>query len=203
MQAAGDKPYPGKSWLGKINRGKGTLGKRGNLARYAAGTSNEPEEEEEEQYTAGIRKQPARNPIGGNKGWENENEPTWGPSTLDIHGGRAGQFTKQETTFPEEGDEKNAGIKSRALHRVLMGENPILQNPIGGGNEWGRGKLTMEALPAGNQQGAGGGNTGWSALTDAVKMFGPAEITQEFSKKLLKWQADVRGESTKCATFKI
>ena len=34
-------------------------------------------------------------------------------------------------------------------------------------------------------------------------MFGPAAITQEFSKKLFKWQADVRGESTNCATFKI
>ena len=61
----------------------------------------------------------------------------------------------------------------------------------------------MEALPAGNQQGAGGGNTGWSALTDAVKMFGPAEITQEFLKELLKCQAYVGGESTKCTTFKI
>ena len=44
---------------------------------------------------------------------------------------------------------------------------------------------------------------GWSELTEAVKMFGPAATTQEFSKKLLKWKADVRGESTKCATFKI
>ena len=34
-------------------------------------------------------------------------------------------------------------------------------------------------------------------------MFEPAEITQEFSKKLLKWQAEVGGISTKCATFKI
>ena len=34
-------------------------------------------------------------------------------------------------------------------------------------------------------------------------MFAPAAITQEFSKKLLKWQADVGGESTKRTTFKI
>ena len=34
-------------------------------------------------------------------------------------------------------------------------------------------------------------------------MFGPAAITHEFSKKLLKWKADVGEESTKCATFKI
>ena len=52
-------------------------------------------------------------------------------------------------------------------------------------------------------KGTGRGSTGWSALTEAVKMFGTAAITQEFSKKLLKWQADVGGESTKCATFKI
>ena len=31
-----------------------------------------------------------------------------------------------------------------------------------------------------------GGTTRWSALTEAVNMFGPAAITQEFSKKLLK-----------------
>ena len=35
------------------------------------------------------------------------------------------------------------------------------------------------------------------------EMFGPAGTTHEFSKKILKYQADVRGESTKCATFKI
>ena len=49
----------------------------------------------------------------------------------------------------------------------------------------------------------GGGGTGWSALTEAVKMFGPEAITQEFSKKLLKRKADVVGGSKKCATFKI
>ena len=49
----------------------------------------------------------------------------------------------------------------------------------------------------------GGGDTVWSALTEAVKCFGPASITQQFSKKLLKWKSDVGGESTKCTTFKI
>ena len=63
-----------------------------------------------------------------------------------------------------------------------MGENLILQNPIGGGNKWGGGTETMAALTAGHQQDAGGGNIGWSALTEAVKVFGPAAITQEFSK---------------------
>ena len=59
-----------------------------------------------------------------------------------------------------------------------MGENPILQNKIGGGNEWGVGTGTMAELTSGNQQGEGGYNTGWSVLTEAVKMFGPAAITQ-------------------------
>ena len=39
-------------------------------------------------------------------------------------------------------------------------------------------------------------------LTEAVKCFGPEVPTQEFSKKLLKWQADVGGELKKFATFK-
>ena len=40
-------------------------------------------------------------------------------------------------------------------------------------------------------------------LTEAVKNFGPAGITQEFSKEILKFQADVGGELTKCDAFKI
>ena len=39
---------------------------------------------------------------------------------------------------------------------MLMVENPILQNTIGGGNEWGRETRTMVALTSGQQQGAGG-----------------------------------------------
>ena len=103
----------------------------------------------------------------------------------------------------EEGNKQNTGTKSRALRRVLMGENPILQNTIGRGNEWGGGTGTMAALTACKKQGTGGGDTGLSALTEAVKCFGPAAITQEFSKKLLKRQVDVGGESKKRATFKI
>ena len=71
MKVAGDEPYRGKSQLGKRKRGKGTLGKRGNLAGYATGLLNEPEEEEEEEYAVGNRKQTARNPVGGNQGWKN------------------------------------------------------------------------------------------------------------------------------------
>ena len=161
MLAAIDEPYQEKLRLRKINRGEGTLIKRGNLAGYAMGPSNKPEEEEEEEYAVEIRKQPARNSVGVNQGWENENELTTAPSTLGIHRGRAGRFTKQVTTLPEEVNKHNAGTKSRALHRVMMEENPILQNTIGGGNEWGGGTGTMAALTAGNQQGAEEGDTGW------------------------------------------
>ena len=41
----------------------------GNLARYATGTANDPEEDEEEENTAGNRKQPERNPVGGSHSW--------------------------------------------------------------------------------------------------------------------------------------
>ena len=75
----------------------------------------------------------------------------------------------------------------------MMGENPILQNTIGGGNGMGGETETTAAPIAGQQQGAGRGSTGWSALTEAVKMLGTAAITQEFSK-ILKWQADVGGD---------
>ena len=78
----------------------------GNLSEYATGLANEPEEEEEEEYAAGNCKQPARNPIGLNQGWENENEPMSSPCTLGIHGGAAGIFTKQATMLPEEGNKK-------------------------------------------------------------------------------------------------
>ena len=107
----------------------------GNLAGYATRLSNKPEEDKKEEYTSVNHKQPARNPVGENQGWENENEPTSAPSMLGIHGGRAGQCTKQATTLPEEGNKQNAGTKERARLRVIMGENPILQNTIGGGNE--------------------------------------------------------------------
>ena len=46
----------------------------------------------------------------------------------------------------------------------------------------GGGTVTTAAPTAGQQQGAGKGSTGWSDLTEAVKMFGPAATTQEFSK---------------------
>ena len=73
--------------------------------------ANRPEEEEEEEYAAGNGKQTARNPVGGNQDWENESEPMSAPSTLGIHGGGAGRFTKQATTSPEEVYKQNARTK--------------------------------------------------------------------------------------------
>ena len=59
-----------------------------------------------------------------------------------------------------------------------MGENSILKNTIGGGNECRGVTGTVAALIAGHQQGSGGGNTGWSALTEAVKNIWPEAITR-------------------------
>ena len=57
----------------------------------------------------------------------------------------------------------------------------------------GGGTGTMSAPTPGQQQGAGMGITGCSSLTEAVKMFGPAATTQDFSNCFLKWQVDVGG----------
>ena len=84
----------------------------GNLSGYATVIANKPKEEEEEEYAEGNRKQPARKPVGGNQGWENKNKPTLAPSTLGIHGGAAGRFTKQATMLPEEGNKTSARTKS-------------------------------------------------------------------------------------------
>ena len=69
----------------------------------------------------------------------------------------------------------------------------MLYNTVGVGNGIGGSTGTTTAPTAGHQQGVGRGITGSSALTEAMKCFGPAAITHEFSKKLLKWQADLRG----------
>ena len=158
-QAAGDKPYRGKSRLGKENAARACSERVGNLAVYATGISNKPEEEKKEEYASGNRKQPARNPVGGNQVGEKENEPTSALITLGIHGGAEGRFTKQATTFPEDGNKTSAGTKSRELHRVLMGENPILQNTIEVGNEWGGAKGTTPAPIAVHQQDVEEGGT--------------------------------------------
>ena len=131
----------------------------GNLAGYATGIENYPEGGEEEENTSGNRKQQARKPVRGSHIWGNENAPTSGPSTLGIHGGVAGIFTKQATTLPAEGKTPSAGKKTQALHRVMMGGNPILKNAVRGGNGMGGGIGTTAAPTAGQKQGAGRGST--------------------------------------------
>ena len=101
---------------------------------------------------------------------------------LGIPEGVAGRFTKQDTKLIEEVNTPIAGKKLQALHRVLMGGNPMLNNTVRGGNGMGGGTGTTAAPTAGQQQGAGRGSTGWSAPTEATKMFGSAATTQEFSK---------------------
>ena len=57
----------------------------------------------------------------------------------------------------------------------------------------GRATGTTAAPTSGQQQGEGRGSMRWSALTEAMKMFGPAEKTQEFSKKTTKMAVKCRG----------
>ena len=83
----------------------------GNLAGYATGLANDPEEDKEEENVAGNHKQPAMNPVGGNHGWGKKNAPTLAPITLGIHGGAAVRFTKQVTMLPEEVNTPSAGTK--------------------------------------------------------------------------------------------
>ena len=71
-----------------------------------------------------------------------------------------------------------------------MGGIPMLQNTVVRGNIMGVMTIPAATHPSATSAGqhtfAGRGITGWSALTEAVKMFGPAATTQEFSEKLLK-----------------
>ena len=174
----------------------------GNLAEYKTGKANNPKEDGEEEKAVENRKQPARNPVGGSHGWGNENEPTSAPSTLGITGGAAGRLTKQGTTLPAEGNSPRAGTTAHEIHRVLMGGNLMPQNKVGGRNGMGGGTGKTEEPTAGQQKGAGRGSMGWSALTEAVQMFGPAETTQDFFKKLLKWQAYVGGSQKSAPRLK-
>ena len=100
---------------------------------------NNPEEDEEEINAAGIRNQPARNPVKVSHGWGNENAPTLAPRMLGISGGAAGRFTKQATMFPAKGNTSSAGTKSQALHSGMVGVNGMIQNTVGGGNGMGGG----------------------------------------------------------------
>ena len=148
-----------------------------NLAGHATGTANEREEDEEEENAAGNRKQPARNPVGGGHGWEKESAPTLAPRMLGIPGGAAGRLTKQATTLPVGGGAPRAGTTAQDLHRALMGGSRTLHSTVVGGKKMGGATGTAAAPAAGQQQCVGRGSMGWSALTEAMKMFGPAATT--------------------------
>ena len=152
----------------------------GDLSRYAMGTANDPDEDEEEENAAGNSKQPERNHVGGSHGWGNESVPTSASSMLGIPGGSARRLTKQATMLPAEGNANMKGTVAQELHRVLMGRNMMLHNTVGVGKVMGGGTGTTVAPTSGKQQGVGRGSTGCSALTEALKMFGPTATTQDF-----------------------
>ena len=144
--------------------------------------------------------------FGDGNSWDNDSAPPSAPLTLGIYGGADVTMTEQATTFAEGGNVPNAGTIAASLYQTLMGGNPTQHNAGVGGN--GVGGVTVAAAmstsetAAGQQQFTGRGSIVWSALTAALKTFWLAATMQEFSKKMLEWQADIGGESTKCAMFK-
>ena len=129
--------------------------------------------------------------FGGGNGWGNNSAPPSAPLMLGITGGAAVMMPQHATTFTSGGNAHMAGKTAQNLHRAMMGETPTLHNTVVGGNIIG-GTTGISAAPpaapsAGQKQCMGRGSTGWSVLTEAVKMFGPEAKMQEFSKKLLKW----------------
>ena len=165
----------------------------GNLAKRATGKANKREEDEADGNAAGNHTQSTRNPVeqatgevktifGGGHGWGNEIAPKLDPHTLGITGGAAGRLTQQAKKLPAGGNAPRAGKTAHDLHRALMGVNRTLHSTVVGGNRMGGATGTVSAPAAGQHQCVGRGSTGWYALTEAVKMFGPAATTQEFSK---------------------
>ena len=167
----------------------------GNLAGHVTGTANKRKEEEAKDNLARNCMQRARNPVEqatgdvetifvGVNGWGNESAPPLAAHTMGITGDAAVMITQQATTFPAGGNAPMAGTTLQNLNKALMGGNPTLHNTVVRGNGMGGSTGTVAAPPAtlttGQHQCASRGSTGWSALTEAVKMFGPAATTQEF-----------------------
>ena len=69
------------------------------MYRYATGTSNDPEEEDEEEYLEGNCKQLATNHIGGSRSWEKE-------ITVRAHSERAGNLSGYATGLANEPKEE-------------------------------------------------------------------------------------------------
>ena len=80
---------------------------------------------------------------------------------MGIPGGASGRRKKQATMLPAEGNVTRSEKIAQELNMVLMRGNLMLHNTVRGGNGMG-GRV---------------GSTGWSALTEAVEMFGPAAAT--------------------------
>ena len=168
-----------------------------NLSGHATGTANEREEDKSEENTERNCMQPARNPVeqatgevetifeGGNS-WGNKSAPPLDPQTLGIPGGAALMITQQARTLPEGGNAPMAETTSQNLHRALMEVNTTLHNTVVRGNGMGGATGTAAAPPSApsavQKQCVGRRIMGWSVLTEAVKLFGPAATTQEFSK---------------------
>ena len=79
----------GSHGWGKESAARACSERAGKLAGYVTGLANDPEKDGEEENAAGNYKKPARNPVGENQDWENENAPTSAQITLGIHGGAA------------------------------------------------------------------------------------------------------------------
>ena len=86
---------------------------------------------------------------------------------LGIPRGVAVRPTERATTFPAGGDAPKAGTTAQDLHKEMMGGNRTLQSTVMEGNEFGgtTGTGSVAAPEAGQQQCAGKGSMGWSALT--------------------------------------
>ena len=116
----------------------------------------------------------------------NKSEPLLAPRTLGIPGFAGAMITKQATTLPAGRYAPMAGTTSHNLHRALVEVNITLHNTVFGGNGMGGATGAAAAPPetpaAGKQKCVWRGRKGWSAVTEAVKSFGPAATTQEFSK---------------------
>ena len=88
---------------------------------------------------------------------------------LGIPRGVAVRPTERATTFPAGGDAPKAGTTAQDLHKAMMGGNRTLQSTVMEGNEFGGATGTrtgkVAAPEAGQQQCAGKGSMGWSALT--------------------------------------
>ena len=167
----------------------------GNLAGHVTGTENERKEEEAKDNLARNCTQRARKPVEqatgevetifvGVNGWGNESAPPLAAHTMGITGDAAVMITQQATTFPAGGNAPMAGTTLQNLNKALMGGNPTLHNISLGGNEMegatGTAAAPLESPAAGQKKCMRRESTGWSALTESVKIFGPA--TQEISK---------------------